>query len=205
MLRPGQSTGVAIAFGVLGFAMMPLLPVSFESAVECTYPVNEETSSGMLMLAGMRACGGNTVQFHLSERKALACPSSSSKLMIVCALLVPFVLVHTAAAGNCFGIAIVFLLGYLVTLRTTFVDVYSPASIFIVSVMAACLGLLLTFQGANCCFDFLCPSVFTLPPFHCFFLFINNMSCDLPVLLSCRRVQTQGGRGRTTSGFRSRG
>ncbi len=57
VLRPGQSTGVAIAFGVLGFAMMPLLPVSFESAVECTYPVNEETSSGMLMLAGMRACG----------------------------------------------------------------------------------------------------------------------------------------------------
>jgi hypothetical protein len=51
--------------------------------------------------------------------------------------------------GNCFGIAIVFLLGYLVTLRTTFVDVYSPASIFIVSVMAACLALLLTFQGAT--------------------------------------------------------
>jgi hypothetical protein len=48
----------------------------------------------------------------------------------------------------------VFLLGYLVTLRTTFVDVYSPASIFIVSVMAACLALLLTFQGATSIFLF---------------------------------------------------
>ncbi len=83
-----------------------------------------------------------------------------------------FVLAHTTA-GNCFGIAIVFLLGYLVTLRTTFVDVYSPASIFIVSVMAACLALLATFQGAKYCFDFLCPFVFTSPPFHCFSLFIN--------------------------------
>jgi hypothetical protein len=80
VLRPGQSTGVAIAFGVLGFAMMPLLPVSFESAVECTYPVNEETSSGMLMLAGMRACGRKYVQdfedFHdslASHEEICAC------------------------------------------------------------------------------------------------------------------------------------
>jgi hypothetical protein len=53
VLQPGQSALVTAAFGVLGLAMMPLLPVCFESAVECTYPVNEETSSGLLMLAGM--------------------------------------------------------------------------------------------------------------------------------------------------------
>ena len=39
-------------FGVSGFALIPLLPVTFECAVECTYPVPEEASAGLLMLAG---------------------------------------------------------------------------------------------------------------------------------------------------------
>ncbi len=34
VLRPGQSVWVTVAFGVLGFAMMPLLPITFETAVE---------------------------------------------------------------------------------------------------------------------------------------------------------------------------
>lgn len=32
--------------------MMPLLPICFETAVECTYPVSEESSSGFLMSMG---------------------------------------------------------------------------------------------------------------------------------------------------------
>ena len=51
-LRPGQGTLVTVAFGIMGFAMMPLLPISFETAVEFTYPIEEETSSCLLMAMG---------------------------------------------------------------------------------------------------------------------------------------------------------
>ena len=43
---------MAIAWGFLGFAMMPLLPVCLEMCAESTYPVAEETSSSVLMFAG---------------------------------------------------------------------------------------------------------------------------------------------------------
>ena len=51
-LKPRNSTMVASSFGVLGLVMMPLLPVSLETGVECTYPVPEESSSMMLMSVG---------------------------------------------------------------------------------------------------------------------------------------------------------
>lgn len=34
VLRPGQAKLVTASFGVLGFAMMPLLPITFETACE---------------------------------------------------------------------------------------------------------------------------------------------------------------------------
>eukprot|EP00455_Lapot_gusevi_P011371 TRINITY_DN15239_c0_g1_i2.p1 TRINITY_DN15239_c0_g1~~TRINITY_DN15239_c0_g1_i2.p1 ORF type:complete len:513 (-),score=101.85 TRINITY_DN15239_c0_g1_i2:131-1582(-) len=52
MLRPGQTALLATAFGLLGGGMMPLLPASFELAVETTFPISEETSGGVLVLAG---------------------------------------------------------------------------------------------------------------------------------------------------------
>lgn len=36
----------------MGFCMLPLLPVAFECGVECTYPMDEETPSGILMFGG---------------------------------------------------------------------------------------------------------------------------------------------------------
>eukprot|EP00750_Incisomonas_marina_P031294 INCI7926.1.p1 GENE.INCI7926.1~~INCI7926.1.p1 ORF type:complete len:523 (+),score=81.99 INCI7926.1:104-1672(+) len=51
-LRPDNTTVVAIAFGVLGFFMMPVLPCALSTAAEATYPVSEEASNGLLMLAG---------------------------------------------------------------------------------------------------------------------------------------------------------
>ena len=41
-----------MCFGVLGAFMVPILPIALEVGVECTYPVPEEYSSGVLMLAG---------------------------------------------------------------------------------------------------------------------------------------------------------
>ena len=51
-LQPGHTGALTACFGVSGFALIPLLPVTFECAVECTYPVPEEASAGLLMLAG---------------------------------------------------------------------------------------------------------------------------------------------------------
>lgn len=51
-LKPNNQTHIAIGFGVMGFAMMPLLPVALEAAVEATYPLPEEMSATLLMLVG---------------------------------------------------------------------------------------------------------------------------------------------------------
>jgi predicted MFS family arabinose efflux permease len=55
ILRPNEKAGVAAAIGLMGFFLLPLLPVSFECAVECTYPIRAEWSTGLLM------CVGNTL------------------------------------------------------------------------------------------------------------------------------------------------
>lgn len=51
-LRPGNSAMSIASWGVMGFALLPLLPVSLENASECTYPIPEDNSSGLLLLAG---------------------------------------------------------------------------------------------------------------------------------------------------------
>ena len=37
---------------MLGFCMIPMLPVMIENSIECTYPVSEELSAGILFTAG---------------------------------------------------------------------------------------------------------------------------------------------------------
>ena len=51
-LRPDNQLHLAIGFGMMGFSMMPLLPVALETAVEVSYPVPEEMSATLLMLVG---------------------------------------------------------------------------------------------------------------------------------------------------------
>jgi hypothetical protein len=53
MLRPNAGAGLAVTFAILGGTMLPILPTSLEAAVECTYPVPEEYSTGLLMSGGM--------------------------------------------------------------------------------------------------------------------------------------------------------
>lgn len=52
ILRPNQFYPLAISIGLMGFFLLPLLPVSFECAVECTYPIRAEWSTGLLMCIG---------------------------------------------------------------------------------------------------------------------------------------------------------
>lgn len=51
-IRPDNHAGLAIAFAACGATMLPLLPIAFETAVECTYPVSEDVSGGLLMSMG---------------------------------------------------------------------------------------------------------------------------------------------------------
>lgn len=52
VLRPGQVGLVLGAVAVLGAFLIPLLPIALENAAECTFPVPEDVSSGLLMIAG---------------------------------------------------------------------------------------------------------------------------------------------------------
>lgn len=52
VLRPDKFIPLTISIGLMGFFLLPLLPVSFECAVECTYPIRAEWSTGLLLCMG---------------------------------------------------------------------------------------------------------------------------------------------------------
>lgn len=52
ILRPNEYFPLAVSIGLMGFFLLPLLPVSFECAVECTYPIRSEWSTGILLCLG---------------------------------------------------------------------------------------------------------------------------------------------------------
>ena len=41
-IRENNSLALYVVFGLLGFFMIPMLPVMIENSIECTYPVSEE-------------------------------------------------------------------------------------------------------------------------------------------------------------------
>lgn len=51
-LQPDQPAMVIASFALTGLAMLPMLPISLQNAVECTYPIPEESSAAMLLLTG---------------------------------------------------------------------------------------------------------------------------------------------------------
>ena len=51
-LRRGADAALLASCGVMGACLIPLLPISLENAAECTYPVPEEVSSGLLLIVG---------------------------------------------------------------------------------------------------------------------------------------------------------
>ncbi|UJR11609.1 hypothetical protein I4U23_015791 [Adineta vaga] len=52
VLQPNQYYPLAVSIGLMGFFLLPLLPVAFECALECTYPISAEWSTGLLMCMG---------------------------------------------------------------------------------------------------------------------------------------------------------
>jgi FLVCR family MFS transporter 7 len=52
LLRPNDTAGLSVSFAIMGSTMIPMLPTILEAAVECTYPVPEEYSSGLILSAG---------------------------------------------------------------------------------------------------------------------------------------------------------
>jgi len=51
-LRPNKAIILGVLFGTLGSLVLPLLPLSFECAVECTYPVPESITNGFMLSLG---------------------------------------------------------------------------------------------------------------------------------------------------------
>lgn len=56
MLFSNNFWPLCVAFGIMGFFVLPLLPIMLENCAECTYPVAEELSSGFLF-AGCNILG----------------------------------------------------------------------------------------------------------------------------------------------------
>ncbi|GBG25455.1 Feline leukemia virus subgroup C receptor-related protein 1 [Hondaea fermentalgiana] len=52
VLRPNNMPVLAFTFAGMGSAMLPLLPVVFQCAAECTYPLREDLTTGGIMSAG---------------------------------------------------------------------------------------------------------------------------------------------------------
>lgn len=52
VLGKGREAGVILTFAGMGFCMLPILPTTFETAAEATYPISESSSAGLLMMAG---------------------------------------------------------------------------------------------------------------------------------------------------------
>jgi hypothetical protein len=52
ILRPHMFYQLVVSNGLMGLFLLPLLPVSFECAVECTYPVRADWSTGLLLCVG---------------------------------------------------------------------------------------------------------------------------------------------------------
>jgi len=51
-IKEDNSTMLYVVFGMLGFFMIPMLPVMIENSIECSYPISEELSAGILFCAG---------------------------------------------------------------------------------------------------------------------------------------------------------
>lgn len=80
----GQVWFVALAAFLVGFALIPILPVGIDFAVELTYPVGEPISSGVVMSAGQFSGIVFTVVGSLLISKM---PGNSGSIAAQCVLI----------------------------------------------------------------------------------------------------------------------
>ena len=50
MLRPDNYLPLLISFLLMGFAILPLLPILMETCAECSYPISEDVSAGCILV-----------------------------------------------------------------------------------------------------------------------------------------------------------
>ena len=100
ILQPNQLYPLGASIGLIGFFTLPILPVAFECAVECTYPIRAEWSTGLLLCVGNILAG---CFVFLLEYLITLSPSSSSGVTMTPASI--FILC-------CFVIAALVLLAY---------------------------------------------------------------------------------------------
>ena len=51
-LHKNETDLMYVVFALMGLCMIPLLPATMENAAECTYPIPEELSTGVLLIGG---------------------------------------------------------------------------------------------------------------------------------------------------------
>lgn len=99
ILQPNKYYPLVVSIGLMGFFLLPLLPVSFECAVECTYPIRSEWSTGLLLCVG-NVLGGIFV-FFLQYLITLAPVSNSgliftpASIFILCCLVIATLVLFT--------------------------------------------------------------------------------------------------------------
>lgn len=50
MLRPNNYVGLLTSFLLMGFSILPLLPILMETCAECSYPIPEDISAGCILI-----------------------------------------------------------------------------------------------------------------------------------------------------------
>lgn len=63
-MRPGQLGLLTAAFGVMGFFLMPLLPICISNCAEVTFPLPEEHGVGVMIITSQYLGAVFTVLFH---------------------------------------------------------------------------------------------------------------------------------------------
>ena len=98
-LRPNAEAALVGSFGVLGFFLMPLLPLALENAAEATFPVREDNSASLML--GL----GNYVGFAVNYALQALLPgaaSCSSVLTAPAGLLVALTGAAAVAIVGCY-------------------------------------------------------------------------------------------------------
>lgn len=85
LTRPHRLTELYVVFAALGACMIATLPVVIENALECTYPVSEEVSVGLLFLVGNTISIGFTylMQALIDKNDCGSFPSSPARAFLV--------------------------------------------------------------------------------------------------------------------------
>lgn len=74
-LRKGAEPTIIASCTILGVVLVPLLPIALQNAAECTYPISEDASSGMLVSLGniVAAIMTFTIKALISTRASQEC------------------------------------------------------------------------------------------------------------------------------------